>query len=68
MSIATYKTVVCDGCRVESDAGPTPAEARRIAKHQGWDRRKDTFAVPAVFRDVCPSCAAGREQAPREGA
>jgi hypothetical protein len=59
VSIVTYRTVRCDTCGIESDAGSTPAEARRIAKHQGWARRKDSFAEPSVFVDLCPNCAAG---------
>jgi hypothetical protein len=62
MSIATYYTLFCNGCR---RVGPGPMgghddrrEARRDARRAGWKR------VPAERgmgrysgKDICPTCA-----------
>jgi hypothetical protein len=57
VTIATYRTVLCDGdsCNEESDAGHSAREARAIAKRAGWTRQKD---IDGSFRDLCPRCSA----------
>lgn len=54
MSITTSKDVFCDVCSVWIHGGVeiTDKTARKVAKAQGWKRRK----VNGKSIDICPTC------------
>lgn len=48
--------VVCDRCLMEqAEPGPTSSAARRLARRQGWTRRKD---AAGKLVDIGPVCRA----------
>ena len=54
MSISKQITLKCDVCFGDSDeAHWTAAEARRVAREEGWRRR----TIGGRLLDVCPECA-----------
>jgi len=54
MSISKQVTLKCDVCLGESDDSHwTAAEARRVAREEGWRRR----TIGGRLLDVCSECA-----------
>ena len=65
MSLARIVYVKCDRCAMErSMDAPTSSAARRLAKRQGWGRRKDAAGKLVDIGPVCRAEERRRQVAP----